>query len=141
MKWLYFIVGGMIVLIAGYAANMTYIANPRVADELRNSPSGERAARVTLLVMPDGRELPVNYLREDDKVYIGVDGGWWRDFTDGGLEVDLLIKGVTYRAHGNVILDNQEYVDEIFARLRPAAPEWLPDWLNGKLIVFTLQSA
>ena len=29
-------------------------------------------------------------------------------------------------------------IDDVFARLRPAAPEWLPDWLNGKLVVISL---
>ena len=29
---------------------------------------------------------------------------------------------------------------DVFARLRPRAPGWLPAWLNGKLVVITLQS-
>jgi hypothetical protein len=27
----------------------------------------------------------------------------------------------------------------VFARLRPKVPSWLPLWLNGKLVVITLQ--
>jgi len=40
-----------------------------------------------------------------------------------------------------VVLDDQAYVDDVFSRLRPTVPKWLPDWLNGKLVVVTLSDS
>ena len=49
-------------------------ANTKVAKDLRLNPNGERAELVMLLTFQDGRELPVNYLREGDQVFVGADG-------------------------------------------------------------------
>ena len=49
-----------------------------------------------------------------------------------------MIKGEALTGSATVVLDDPEYTDEIFLRLRPTKPEWLPDWLNGKLIVINL---
>ena len=90
-----------------------------------------------LLTFPDGRQLPVNYLREGDKVFAGADGRWWRAFRDGGAPVTMLIQGQTLSGHATLELDDQAYIDDVFARLRPAA-SWVPQWLDAKLVVITL---
>jgi hypothetical protein len=82
----------------------------------------------------------VNYLREGNLVFMGIDGRWWRAFVDGDAPVQTLIRGERLRGLARVVLDDQAYVDEIFARLRPKAPSWLPAWLNGKLVVITLDT-
>ena len=38
---------------------------------------------------------------------------------------------------GIVILDDPVRVDDVFSRLRPTVPEWLPRALNGKLVEIT----
>ena len=52
----------------------------------------------------------------------------------------MLIQGERLSGRARVVLDDQAYVDEIFARLRLKAPNWLPAWLNGKLVVITLDA-
>ena len=52
-------------------------------------PNGERARKVMLLTLPSGRELPVNYLREGDRVYAGADGRWWRELAAGNAPVTV----------------------------------------------------
>ncbi len=138
LKVLLGLIAVLLVLVAAYVVNMKYFANPRVVDELRNNPQGERAARVTLLTFADGKAIPVNYLREGDKVFIGADGPWWRAFRDGGAPVSVLIRGETLHGHAVTVLDDPAYTKDVFKRLRPTVPKWLPDWLNGKLVVVTL---
>ena len=112
--------------------------NARVMAEIKTNPQGDRAARTMIVTLADGRIYPVNYLREGDRVFMGIDGRWWRVFQGQGQSVDMLIKNQRLSGHGRVVLDNQEYVDQVFARLRPKAPSWLPAWLNGKLVVIEL---
>jgi hypothetical protein len=81
----------------------------------------------------------VNYLREDDLVFMGIDGRWWRAFQSSSEPVEMVIQGQRLSGHAQVVLDDPEYVVDVFARLRPKAPSWLPLWLNGKLVVITLQ--
>ncbi|MFT7243136.1 MAG: hypothetical protein ACI82A_000478 [Candidatus Azotimanducaceae bacterium] len=140
-KWIVasVVVLGVLLLAAG--AYNGQITNQRVIDELRSNPTSERANIVMLLTFPDGKSLPVNYLREGDRVFVGADGPWWRAFQDKGAAVSLLIKGEQLTGNAKVILDDIDYTHEIFARLRPNAPTWLPDWLNGKLVVITLSSS
>ena len=131
------IVAALVFLVAAYLLYARLVVNPRVVEELRSNPQGERAARAMLVTLPDGRRLPVNYLEEGGKVFIGVDGRWWREFRDGGAPVTLEIRGRILQGQATVVLDDQAYVDDVFSRLRPTAPGWLPDWLNGKLVVVT----
>ena len=138
MKWLLGIVVAGGLFVVGYVLYMVQIANPKVVNELRNNPTGERAQRVMLLTLPDGRSLPVNYLRDDDKVFAGADGRWWRAFRDGGVPVTVLIRGETLTGHAKAVLDDPEYTAMVFSRLRPTVPEWLPDWLDGVLVVVAL---
>jgi len=112
--------------------------NARVIQEITNNPGGERAARTMIVTLADGRVYPVNYLKEGNLVFMGIDGRWWRVFQGAGQTVNMVIKNQTFSGKGKVILDNQPYVDQVFARLRPKAPSWLPAWLNGKLVVIEL---
>lgn len=131
------VLGLLLGLAAVYARQVT---NPKVVAELLNDPHGERAAIVMLLTLPEGQRLPVNYLQEDNLVFVGADGGWWRQFQPAGAAVQLVIKGVQHSGQAKVVLDNPAYTAEIFGRLRPTAPAWLPTWLNGKLIVIKLDA-
>ena len=133
-------VGILIGLLGAYAVFFSLVINPAVENELRTNPAGEEAQEAMLLTV-NGKTRPVNYLKEGDTVYVGVDGRWWRSFQDDGAQVSMLIQGEVFKGHGVVVLDDQAYVDEVFSRLRPTAPEWLPDWLNGKLVVITIVSS
>ncbi len=137
MKWFLIILAALVVLIVAYGFYMNRVANPRIAEELKSDPLGARAERVMLLTFPDGRVLPVNYLLEDDKVFAGSDGRWWRAFQGEGAPVTVMIKGQTMAGHATVELDDQDYIDDIFSRLRPAA-SWVPKALDAKLVVITL---
>ena len=137
MKWLFIVLGALLVLVFVYGIYTSQVVNPEVAQELRADPEGIRAERVMLLTFPDGRELPVNYLREGNTVFAGSDGHWWRAFQGDGAPVTLLIKGRTLTGHATVELDDQAYIDDIFSRLRPAA-SWVPDALDAKLVVIAL---
>lgn len=128
----------LLVALAGYLAYARFIYNPEVVAKLRAAPDSTYAGRAMLLHLPDGRVLPVNYLLEGDTVFVGVDGRWWRLFEDGGAPVTLEIRGQTLTGHATVVLDDPAYTHDVFSRLRPTAPAWLPDWLNGKLVVISL---
>ena len=129
---------GLAFLIGALAFYQSAVTNPAVVEEITQNPQGDRAGIVMLLTISEGKTLPVNYLREGDTVFIGADGSWWREFQGDGAEVTLLIRGVRLQGRAKVVLDNPTYTHEVFARLRPSAPAWLPDWLNGKLIVIEL---
>jgi hypothetical protein len=91
-----------------------------------------------LLTLQDGRMYPVNYLHEKNLVFMGIDGRWWREFLDEGQPVEMLIMGESFSGHAVTVLDDPAYTNDVFKRLRPTVPKWLPDWLNGKLVVITL---
>ena len=126
---------------AGYVIYLRNIVNPKVVTELQTDPSGERARKVMLLTFPDGKVLPINYLRENPYVYAGADFSWWKAFADDGAQVTVLIQGETLRGTARVVLNQPDFKATIFARLRPTVPKWLPDWLNGKLIIITIDAA
>ena len=127
------------LLIVGYGVYVTSIGNSGVVAELKQNPMGERAERAMLLTFPDGKTIPVNYLREDNRVYAGADGAWWRAFDGEGAAVTLLIQGEALTGHATVELRDQKFIDDVFSRLRPTVPEWLPDWANGKLVIVDLK--
>ena len=141
MNWLIWVVVSLAVLIGGYLLYGQFVGNPRVVDEILEDPGGVRAGIVMLLTLPDGKRIPVHYLREGSLVFAGADGRWWRAFGGGGAPATLLIRGETLTGIAHVVLDDQDYVDDVFARLRPNVPKWLPDWLNGKLVVVQLDRA
>ena len=143
MKWvlivLIVVVALPVTLYIGTVAYYNLVGNDRVAEELRSNPEGDRANVVMLLTFPSGRVLPVNYLREGNQVFAGADGRWWRSFRDGGIPVGVLIKGEQFAGKARVVLDDPDYTRDVFSRLRPTAPTWLPDWLSAKLIVIDLE--
>ena len=144
MTWKKWVVRGgvaLVVLVAAYIFYVMNVVNPRVQNELLTNPDGERAGIVMLLGLPDGRTLPVNYLREGNVVFVGADGPWWRLFRSGDVPVRLVIRGKQTKGRGRVVLDDPDYTRRVFARLRPTAPEWLPDWLNGRLVVIDIENA
>jgi hypothetical protein len=108
-------------LVAGAFVYYDRIANPRVTSELHEDPHGARAQKVMLLTLPSGRRVPVNYLREDDRVYAGGDGRWWKELVGEGGPVRLWIRGETLTGRGRAVLDDPEYTKSVFARLRPNA--------------------
>jgi len=132
---------GLVVLVGllAWLPVRTQQVNAQVVEEIRANPQGERAARTMIIFLADGRVYPVNYLREDDLVFMGIDGRWWRAFQSSSEPVEMAIQGQRLSGHAQVVLDDPEYVVDVFARLRPKAPSWLPLWLNGKLVVITLQ--
>ena len=138
MKWVG--IGLIVLLIIGFAYRAVRMdeVNERVAQEIREHPDGERALRSMLLYLADGTMYPVNYLKEGEQVFMGIDGLWWREFRNDGAPVRMLLRGQEYTGHARVVLDDPAYKDDIFSRLRPTVPEWLPDWLNGKLVVIDL---
>ena len=144
MKWALIGIGVLIgLLVVAFTGLRVYYAvsvNAKVANELRNDPGGERAALVMLLTFPDGRELPVNYLREGNQVFAGADGRWWRAFRDGNVPVEVLIKGERLTGRARTVMDEPEYTRDVFKRLRPNVPQWLPEWLDAYLVVIDLDT-
>jgi len=94
---------------------------------------------VGLFTLPSGRKVPANYLREGNKVFFGVDGRWWRELTGSEKQLSVLLRGESLKGTARVVLNDPDYTRDVFARLRPKAPSWLPAWLKGKLVVITLQ--
>lgn len=117
---------------------MLFVMNPIVLNEIKTKPTSEMASEALVLKFASGKEIPVNYLKEGNKVFVGADGPWWREFKAGPTPVSLVIKSEYFNGMAAVVLDDPEYTEEVFLRLRPTAPEWLPDWLRGKLIVIEL---
>jgi hypothetical protein len=111
------------ILIASYAFYTIQVVNPRVERELIEDPDGERARRVMLLTLPSDRRIPVNYLREDERVYAAADGNWWKELVGPPVAVTLLIRGETLQGIARVVIDEPVYTKEIFERLRPNAIE------------------
>lgn len=124
MKWLYAVVG---LLLVGALAVPTIMlvydrfVNPRVERELREAPDGERARKVMLITLPSGRRLPVNYLREGDRIYAGADGRWWKELEGGFSPVVTFVRGETLEGRGRAVLDDAAYTKDVFSRLRPDA--------------------
>ena len=137
VRWLV-LTGGAVLLLYAAVLLLTQLANRSVTRELRALPQGERADRVMLLTLPSGRTIPVNYLREGDVVYAGADGRWWRELRGAGAPIALEIRGEALRGHARAIENDPPRTHDVFARLRPTVPSWLPDWLNGVLVEIRL---
>ena len=130
--WLLLLVVALLTL--GGLKFRVSVVNDRVIEEIKANPMGARAQRTMIVTLRDGRIFPVNYLVEDGRVYMGIDGLWWRAFQGEGSSVTLFIQGEQFEGHATVILDDPARVKDVFSRLRPTVPTWLPDQLNGKLI-------
>lgn len=124
--------------LVGYRFATVGDVNERVAAEIRADPNGARAAKTMLLTLTDGRMYPVNYLREGNLVYMGIDGRWWREFVNQPQPVQMFIQGETLAGQARTVLDDPARTKDVFSRLRPTVPKWLPDALNGKLVEITL---
>ena len=133
------IVSAAVIALMCLYLYQTRVTNPRVIENLTTEPRSDRAKIVTLVTLPDGQQVPANYLREGNLVFIGVDGRWWRAFADEGAPITLLIKGEQLKGHARAILDDPGYTSAVFKRLRPNVPKWLPDALNGVLLEVTLE--
>lgn len=138
LKWAGIAAGGLAALLVAASLVFSLVINPAVMEEIRNNPDGDDAREAMLLTFGD-RTLPVNYLKEGNTVYVGADGRWWRAFTGDGIPVMVLIRGETRSGHAVAVLGDDALRDEIFARLRPTEPGWLPAPLRGNLIVITLE--
>jgi hypothetical protein len=129
-----FVVSG-IALVAVAAFLLGRSMNAGVERELREDPNGERALKVMLLTLPSGKNIPVNYLREDGTVYAGADFPWWRELRGDGGSVTVLIRGESLRGYARAVEDDVELRSSVFRRLRPTAPAW-----TGTLVEVTLEA-
>ena len=118
LKWI--VIGVLIVCVVfiGYRIYGSDVINARVAEEIRANPQGERAKRAMLVTLADGRMYPVNYLREESLLFMGIDGRWWRDLVGDGQPVVMLIQGENLKGHAKTVLDKPEYIADIFSRFR-----------------------
>lgn len=140
-KWLLIAVAAVVVLFLAMRIYYGLVANPAVVQELKDNPQGERASIVMLLTLPNGRTLPVNYRREGNRVFAGADGRWWRSLREGNAPVSVWIRGETFEGRAHVALDDPEYKRDVFSRLRPDVPKWLPEWLDAHLVVIELDES
>ena len=127
----------VLVFLYFYIATV-FVGNPRVIAELQSEPDGQLSDLVGILTLPDDRKIPVNYLYENKQVFLGADGSWWRDFRGDGAEVVMWIKGAEFKGRARVKLGESETKDRVFPTIRPRVPEWIPDFLNAKLVVIQL---
>jgi hypothetical protein len=115
------ILGVLIVVLPVVFFFQAKLANPGVAQELIDEPQGERARKVMLLTLPSGREIPVNYLREEKRVYAGADGRWWKELEGEAVAVTILVQGETLEGRARAVRDDPTYRKDVFSRLRPTA--------------------
>ena len=92
--------------------------------ELRANPQGELAEKVMILTLPDGEDIPVNYVREESFVYTGADGFWWRQLRGDGARVGVFIKGDELSGIGRAVEEDKDRAKEILQKVRPGY-EWL----------------
>jgi len=130
------VIAAFALLVLGYWIYAVQIANPRVERELIENPNGERAARVMLLTLPSGRRIPVNFYREEDMVYAGADGSWWKELVGNGFPVSVLVRGETLQGTARTVLDDPVYTKQIFEKLRPNAIEGF-----GRLVEIRIENA
>ncbi len=127
------------IALAGGAIVFTQVVNPRVIEEIRREPGSQRAKKVLVLTLPSAREIPVNFLREGDTVYLGADFGWWRELRAPGAAVEVTIAGERYAGRALAVENDPALTQSVFARLRPTVPQWLPEWLDATLVVVALE--
>ena len=141
LKWSGIVVATLVLGLLAIRVLYGLSANPRVMEEITANPNGERAGIVMALTLPDGRTLPVNYRREGNHVYAGADGRWWRALRDGNAPVTVVIRGETLTGVARVVFDDPEFKADVFSRLRPTVPSWLPAWLDAHLVVIELEGS
>jgi len=141
LKWSLLALAAVAVVAVALRIWFGVVVNPSVINEIASNPQGERAGIVMALTLPHGDTLPVNYLREGNRVYAGADGLWWRSLRDGDVPVTVLIRGQSLAGRARVVQGDAALKTAVFRRLRPTAPAWLPDWLNAHLVVIELDAA
>lgn len=109
------VLAGLSVLVAAY--------HPLVPVILQSERHGLLSDGVMLITMKnrDSAEMktfPVDYLREENMVYIGSDSDWWKHL-EGGAEVTMLIQGMEVTGWATPILDDPERSGAGFRKLRP----------------------
>ena len=125
-----------IVGMGSYVVYFTQVVNPRVMHELQAEPDGERAQRVLRLTLPNGKTLPINYLREGETVYLGADFGWWKAIDASGTPVELLLRGQVRRGMARVVLDDpQSYANGYL--FKGEHPDWGEKVFVGSPIVMS----
>lgn len=139
MKYIAIVFGLLVVVVLGSGVYSMSVGNARVAEQIRNDPDSERARTAMLLTFPDGKVIPVNFLREGNQVFAGSDFGWWRAFEAGDVPVELVIRGERLTGKARVELDDKAYIEDVFSRLRPTTPGFLTHW--GKLVIIDLDEA
>ncbi len=132
-KWIVIGVVCLVLIVGAVPVFYALMMNPRVERELREEPDGERAQKVMLITLPSGRTIPVNYLRDGDRVYAGADGSWWKELRGEGGRGSVFVRGETLEGHMRAVEDDAELRDRVFERLRPTAPRWA-----GTLVVVEL---
>jgi len=125
MRYLLIGAASLALLVAsGFWLVSCGVMNRGVIRELREAPDGERAKKVMLITLPSGKQIPVNYLREDDVVYAGADFPWWRELRGEGGQVTVLIRGETLTGHARAVENDPDHRASVFSRLRPNAISW-----------------
>jgi hypothetical protein len=130
------VAAALFLVWSGARLYFEYVANPRIVRELIANPGGEQAKKVMLLTLPSGRRIPVNYLREQDRVYAAADGTWWKELVGDGAPVKVLVQGSQLNGRARAVLDDPAHTEAVFARLRPTA---VPGF--GTLIEVRLEDA
>ena len=124
MKITAIIFAGLIIIVVGYVIVSATILNPRVIRDLETNPDGERARKAMALTLPSGKTIPVNYWRDQDRVYAAADFPWWRQLTGEGGRVSVLVRGERLEGQARAVVDDPELRSSVFERLRPTAPTW-----------------
>ena len=115
----------VLLAVAAFTVSACVNAEQDMA-ELRANPQGELAQTVMILTLPDGEDIPVNYVREEDFVYSGADGFWWRQLRGDGVRVDVYIKGEELTGLGRAVENDKERAREILAKVRPGFERFSP---------------
>ena len=55
--------------------------------------------------------------------------------------VTVVIRGETLTGVARVVFDDPEFKADVFGRLRPTVPSWLPAWLDAHLVVIELEGS
>lgn len=108
--------------------------NRSVIDELTSSPQGDRAQRLLLLTLSDGREIPLRYLQLQQDVYVGAGGRWWRQFQTP-VQTHMLLRGQRVLVTASAVLDDAALHRRVFGELRNPWLARLPRWLGGGVLV------
>ena len=72
-------------------------------------------------------------------MFVGADGRWWRAFPTSMCQSLYSSRAKSYPGETRTVMDDPEYTRDVFERLRPNVPKWLPDWLDAYLIVIDLE--